>query len=54
MSEFLVSGASTPEADGTILTVTPESAGWEHVGFEVLVLAPGDTAERACASCAWW
>jgi 5-deoxy-glucuronate isomerase len=50
MSELLVSGASAPEADGTILTVTPESAGWEHVGFEVLVLASGGTAERACGA----
>ncbi len=48
MSELLVSGASTPEPDGTILTVTPESAGWERVGFEVLVLSPGGTAERVC------
>ncbi len=48
MSDLLVSGASTPAADGAILTVTPESAGWEHVGFEVLRLPPGGTAERAC------
>jgi len=48
MSELLVSGASTPEPDGTILSVTPESAGWERIGFEVLALAPGHTAERAC------
>jgi len=48
MSELLVSGASTPEPDGTILAVTPESAGWGHVGFEVLVLSSGGTAERVC------
>jgi 5-deoxy-glucuronate isomerase len=48
MTELLVSGASTPGPDGAILSVTPESAGWEHVGFEVLRLAPGATAERAC------
>ncbi len=34
-----------PEPDGTILRVTPESAGWRHVGFEVLALA--GAAERA-------
>ena len=28
--------------------MTPESAGWERVGFEVLVLSPGGTAERVC------
>ncbi len=48
MSELLVSGASTPEPDGTILNVTPESAGWERIGFEVLALPPGGTAERVC------
>ncbi|MBV9944940.1 MAG: 5-deoxy-glucuronate isomerase [Solirubrobacterales bacterium] len=50
MSELLVSGASAPESDGTILSVTPESAGWEHIGFEVLALSGGDTAERACGA----
>jgi 5-deoxy-glucuronate isomerase len=29
-----------PEADGTLLEVTPESAGWAHVGFRVLALEP--------------
>jgi 5-deoxy-glucuronate isomerase len=50
MTELLVSGASTPDPDGTILSVTPESAGWNHVGFEVLALAGGGTAERVCGS----
>jgi 5-deoxy-glucuronate isomerase len=45
MSELLISGASIAQPDGTILTVTPESAGWQRVGFEVLALAPGGTAE---------
>ncbi len=42
------SSASTPEADGTILRVTPASVGWEFVGFEVLRLADGVAAERSC------
>ncbi len=46
MSGLLVQ-PSAPGADGTILTVTPASAGWEHVGFEVLALAPGQRAQRA-------
>jgi 5-deoxy-glucuronate isomerase len=50
VTELLVSGAAAPAADGTILSVTPESAGWEYIGFEVLALAGGDTAERACGS----
>ena len=31
-------------ADGSILRVTPESAGWEYVGFEVLRLGDGGRA----------
>jgi 5-deoxy-glucuronate isomerase len=48
VSELLVHAASSPAPDGTILSVTPESAGWEHVGFEVLALGPGGTTERDC------
>jgi 5-deoxy-glucuronate isomerase len=48
MSDLLISGASVPDDDGVILSVTPESAGWERVGFEVLVLGAGDSAERVC------
>ena len=42
----LVIPATDPDDDGTILTVTPESAGWTYVGFEVVALAPGVIAER--------
>jgi 5-deoxy-glucuronate isomerase len=45
MSELLVHPAA-PAGDGAILTVTPENAGWAHVGFEALVLADGVTATR--------
>jgi 5-deoxy-glucuronate isomerase len=42
-----------PSSDGTVVSITPESAGWTYVGFEVLLLAPGqnverDTGEREC------
>lgn len=30
-----------PDAAGTVLEVTPQSAGWDHVGFKVVNLAPG-------------
>lgn len=33
-----------PDADGRVLAITPESAGWRYVGFEVRRLAPGQTA----------
>ncbi|WP_332677018.1 5-deoxy-glucuronate isomerase [Brevundimonas sp.] len=34
-----------PAADGTVLNVTPDSAGWEHVGFRVVRLSNGQTFE---------
>jgi 5-deoxy-glucuronate isomerase len=30
-----------PDETGRLLTVTPQSAGWRHVGFEVARLSPG-------------
>ncbi len=47
MTDLLVH-PSSPGADGTVLSISPESAGWEYVGFEVLALAGGVTAERSC------
>lgn len=32
-----------PDASGTVLEVTPQSAGWKHVGFKVVKLAPHET-----------
>jgi 5-deoxy-glucuronate isomerase len=46
MSELIVKPAVNPEADGTVLTVTPESAGWEYVGFQVAKLAAGEKLSR--------
>src|SRR5215210_8247183 len=46
MTSLLVHPSSSPAGDGTILRVTPASAGWDHVGFEALLLAPGATASR--------
>lgn len=41
-------------ADGTVLEITPQSAGWNHVGFRVVKLDPGasykggDAGREAC------
>jgi 5-deoxy-glucuronate isomerase len=32
-----------PDADGTVLQVTPASAGWKHVGFKVVRLPAGQS-----------
>ncbi len=43
-----------PDGEGNVLRITPEEAGWKHVGFEVYVLEKGaqlkrDTGDReAC------
>ncbi|MDO9336289.1 MAG: 5-deoxy-glucuronate isomerase [Caulobacter sp.] len=36
-----------PDAAGTVLEVTPQSAGWDHVGFRVVNLAAGQSAGEA-------
>jgi len=46
MSELLVRPVPEPETDGAILRVTPESAGWGYVGFEVLELDGVGPVER--------
>jgi 5-deoxy-glucuronate isomerase len=46
MTDLLVHPAAEPAADGTLLTVTPASAGWGHVGFEVVALTGAVTAQR--------
>jgi 5-deoxy-glucuronate isomerase len=51
---LVVHGRGTPAADGRLLHVTPETAGWRYVGFEVVRLHPGEqlrrqtTGEEAC------
>ena len=46
MSELLVRSSAPPGPGGTILEVTPGSAGWRYVGFEVLSLSAGTEARR--------
>ncbi|WP_391574379.1 5-deoxy-glucuronate isomerase [Cohnella sp.] len=47
MSKLIVTPESTPGADGRVLAVTPASAGWKYVGFEVFRLLPGQTLSRS-------
>ncbi len=37
--------AHAPDEAGCVLEVTPQSAGWAHVGFKVVKLTPGQTHE---------
>ncbi|MFD0618078.1 5-deoxy-glucuronate isomerase [Paenibacillus sp. GCM10027629] len=40
MSNLLIRGKQ-PDAAGNTLTITPQSAGWQYVGFQVYKLRPG-------------
>ncbi|HWU79261.1 MAG TPA: 5-deoxy-glucuronate isomerase, partial [Caulobacter sp.] len=44
MSKLLVR-PHAPDASGSVLHITPASAGWTHVGFQVVKLAAGETFE---------
>jgi 5-deoxy-glucuronate isomerase len=46
VADLIVGIKEQPDADGSVVKVTPESAGWEYVGFEVLRLEDGRTVER--------
>jgi 5-deoxy-glucuronate isomerase len=35
--------SQTPDEAGRVLAITPESAGWSHIGFTVVKLLPGQT-----------
>jgi 5-deoxy-glucuronate isomerase len=43
----LIVSSSAPGPDGLLVSVTPESAGWSYVGFEVFRIAPGLSIERS-------
>jgi 5-deoxy-glucuronate isomerase len=46
VSDLIVKSKHVAGGDGSVVKVTPETAGWEYVGFEVLKLADGEFAER--------
>lgn len=46
MPNFIVP-ATTPDRDGCVLSITPQTAGWEYVGFQVFRLSEGQTLSRA-------
>ena len=47
MSHLLVRPRERPSGEGSLILVTPESAGWTHVGFEVLSLAEDQLVRRS-------
>jgi 5-deoxy-glucuronate isomerase len=47
VSKLVVRRAPSPGPDGCVVTISPESAGWKYVGFEVYRLGQGDRLERS-------
>lgn len=45
-SKLIVPEADQPDREGVVLRVTPESAGWSHVGYETVKLKKGETLTR--------
>lgn len=43
MTSKLLVRSHAPDANHTVVEVTPRSAGWKHVGFKVSKLSPGET-----------
>lgn len=43
MSKLIVSSSNKPDSGGLVLSITPESAGWGYVGFQVITLNAGQT-----------
>jgi 5-deoxy-glucuronate isomerase len=46
LPNLIVKSKDKPDEGGSIVKVTPESAGWEYVGFEVIRLGGGENVER--------
>ena len=46
MSDLIVGSSPRPDEGGSVVRVTPQSVGWEYVGFEVLGLDAGRSVSR--------
>ena len=55
MSKLLIQ-SGTPDAAGCVLNITPQSAGWQHIGFQVHRLMSEQVVRGGTASGrpAWW
>jgi 5-deoxy-glucuronate isomerase len=46
MSDLIVPSRREADQEGNTLSITPESAGWEYVGFQVYTLQKGQTLKK--------
>ncbi|WP_079474085.1 5-deoxy-glucuronate isomerase [Marinococcus halophilus] len=49
MSDLIVKNMD-PNEEGNVLKITPDSAGWEYIGFEVFKLSQGQTVKKETLS----
>lgn len=45
-SQLIVPAAAYPDSEGAVLTITPESADWAYVGFQMVKLQAGQRLSR--------
>jgi 5-deoxy-glucuronate isomerase len=48
-SDLVVRSRAAPDSDGRLVSVTPSTAGWSYVGFEVYRLTRGETIAKPAA-----
>jgi 5-deoxy-glucuronate isomerase len=49
MADLIVTRQKNPGVDGNVMTITPESAGWDYVGFQVFSLKEGQLLRQNTA-----
>jgi 5-deoxy-glucuronate isomerase len=49
-SELIVKSSELPDKQGNVLTVTPESASWDYVGFQVYRMRAGQSLQQDTGS----
>jgi 5-deoxy-glucuronate isomerase len=46
LADLIVPSLKQPNEQGNLITITPETAGWKYVGFEVFTLTAGQTLKK--------
>ncbi|KQN99958.1 5-deoxy-glucuronate isomerase [Paenibacillus sp. Leaf72] len=49
MSDLIVKPSAAPGEQGELMNITPQSAGWEYVGFRIVHLEPGEQLKQNTA-----
>jgi 5-deoxy-glucuronate isomerase len=51
VADLIVSGQKVPDDHGNVMTITPDSAGWDYVGFQVFLLKEDQLLYQNTAEC---